>query len=271
MSDLVQSVSIDDLLNKRDAIIERLELMRKLHAEIDALSVQYFSKSKEHGQANFFVNGLNGSSNYKLYDVKNGLNIGLEKAVQCVDKAGWKHLLHESGMRTLMNSTMRDEWDELLYSENKSVPVLTRGTIAATFKTLQADSVSIFEQGVLDVFKALSWQYKTNLPQKFGKRIILNYVRSYRGRGSACDKLDDLCRVFSILDKDIVKDHRKTDGSELALLARAQFNGVKEFNYFIGKWFKNNNAHITFTRIDLVDELNRIIAKHYPNALPAPK
>ena len=35
--------------------------------------------------------------------------------------------------------------------------------------------------------------------------------------------------------------------------------------------FKNGNAAITFTRLDLVEKLNKIIAKHYPNALPAPK
>lgn len=272
MSQLVKSVSVDDLLNKREAIIERLASMQNLWDEINELSQQYFNDNKVYGCADYFVNGLNGRhGSHKLFDKHNGKNIGLESATQRVDKAGWKHLLHESGMRTLMNNAMRNQWDGLLYNDNEKVPVLSRGTIEATFGQLHADSQNIFEQGVIDVFKGLSWEYKTNMPQKFGKRIVLGWVRSYSGNHSACDKIDDLCRVFSILDGGTVADHRNADGGELARMARDKFSGEHEFIYFKARWFKNNNAHITFSRLDLVEQLNRIIAKHYPGALPAPK
>ncbi|ONZ24329.1 hypothetical protein A8F44_22135, partial [Burkholderia cenocepacia] len=33
------------------------------------------------------------------------------------------------------------------------------------------------------------------------------------------------------------------------------------------RWFKNGNGHLTFKRADLVDRMNLILAKHYPNAL----
>ena len=42
-----------------------------------------------------------------------------------------------------------------------------------------------------------------------------------------------------------------------------------ENDYIHLTWFKNGNGHITFKRVDLVDHLNRIIAKHFPGALPA--
>ena len=272
MSQLVKSVSVDDLLNKREAIIARLVQMQSLWDEVTQLSQQYFNDNKVYGCAEYFINGLNGrNGSFKLWDRKGDINIGLDSATQRVDKAGWKHLLHESGMRTLMNNAMRNQWDGLLYNDNEKVPVLSRGTIEATFGQLHADSQNIFEQGVIDVFKGLSWEYKTNMPQKFGKRIVLGWVRSYSGNHSACDKIDDLCRVFSILDDGTVADHRNADGGELARMARAKFSGEHEFTYFKARWFKNNNAHITFSRLDLVEQLNRIIAKHYPGALPAPK
>lgn len=271
MNALVKSVSISDMLNKRQGIVERLEKIRAMYDEINALGREYFSQGGLLGCADYFINGLNKGRVYSLYENKNEVKIGLEHAIQRVDKAGWKHLLIESGMRTLMNHNMRNEWDNLLYSDEKNVPALDNGTIEATFSKLHADSESIFEQGVIDVFKELSWCYKTNLPQKFGKRIILGWVRSYSGRGSACDKIDDLCRVFCIMDGSTVKDHRMTDGGELARMARAKFSGEHEFSYFKARWFKNGNAHITFTRDDLMIRMNKIIAKHYPNALPAPK
>lgn len=37
--------------------------------------------------------------------------------------------------------------------------------------------------------------------------------------------------------------------------------------YFHLRWFKNGNGHLTFSRPDLVEAMNRILAKHYPNAL----
>lgn len=41
-----------------------------------------------------------------------------------------------------------------------------------------------------------------------------------------------------------------------------------ETDYLRVKWFKNGNAHIEFRRMDLVEQMNRIIARHYPNVLP---
>ncbi len=32
----------------------------------------------------------------------------------------------------------------------------------------------MFERGVINVFKGLSWDYKTNSPCKFGSKIIVN-------------------------------------------------------------------------------------------------
>jgi hypothetical protein len=47
--------------------------------------------------------------------------------------------------------------------------------------------------------------------------------------------------------------------------------GQVENDYLAIRTFKNGNGHVMFKRPDLVDAMNRIIAKHYPGALPAPK
>lgn len=54
-------------------------------------------------------------------------------------------------------------------------------------------------------------------------------------------------------------------------MARARQLGLRETDYLLIRCFKNNNGHITFKRPDLVEKMNKIIAKHYPGALPAPK
>ena len=58
------------------------------------------------------------------------------------------------------------------------------------------------------------------------------------------------------------------------MLNRIRHDGAGEVpgrhtqDYFDLKWFLKGSCHVTFTRPDLVDKLNAIIAKHHPNALP---
>ncbi|WP_148935528.1 DUF4942 domain-containing protein, partial [Escherichia coli] len=35
------------------------------------------------------------------------------------------------------------------------------------------------------------------------------------------------------------------------------------------KYFKNGSAHITFKRLELIDRINDIIARHFPSVLSA--
>ena len=108
-----------------------------------------------------------------------------------------------------MSAAKRTEVDEAIRAE--TVPPLTREAIRATFTQLHESRGEMFEQGVIECFRRLSWDYTTNLPQKFGKRIVVTYLTSY---GSAnykqCDELDDLLRVFHLCDGKPEADHRRS-------------------------------------------------------------
>ena len=56
-----------------------------------------------------------------------------------------------------------------------------------------------------------------------------------------------------------------------ALQASSVWPKLTENDYVSIRLFKNQNGHVTFKRPDLVMRRNRIIAQHYPDALPAPK
>ena len=130
----------------------------------------------------------------------------------------------------------------------------------------------MFERGVIACFKSLAWCYKTNLPQKFGKRIVVTCINSSYSRKH--DAMDDLLRVMHVLDGKPEPDHRGGFGSMLRAAGLDGYYskaGVCENEYLSVRTFKNGNGHITFKRLDLIDKMNLIIAKHYPGALPAPK
>lgn len=42
-----------------------------------------------------------------------------------------------------------------------------------------------------------------------------------------------------------------------------------EDDMFTIRYFQKGSGHITFKRLDLVEKMNDIVAKHYPGALPA--
>lgn len=157
--------------------------------------------------------------------------------------------------------------------------------LRSTFRMLHDSRGEMFDRGVLACFKSLAWDYKTNLPQKFGKRIVITYMRNsvtagsrYGGTGTSlgmpnydrCNRLDDLVRVLSVLDGKPEPDHRNGWYSRLGS-CRATTDPDAADDYLSVRSFRNGNAHITFKRPDLVDQMNKIIAKHYPGALPAPK
>ena len=196
-----------------------------------------------------------------------------------VDRHIWSYLMDESGMFSFMDNKARLEWDEQLHG--KEVPRVTMENIEATFGQLHAGRSDIFERGVINVFKSLSWNFKTNSPCCFGKRIIMQGVITTWGSQRvitnwsrpdyrSVNELQDLERCLTILDGRPEPDHRNSAMLEWA--SHVQGASVSENEWecdlFHFRWFKKGTLHVTFKRLDLVDEMNGIIAKHYPGALP---
>ncbi|MBS5209823.1 MAG: DUF4942 domain-containing protein [Klebsiella sp.] len=191
-----------------------------------------------------------------------------------IDGKIWDRLMSETGMYTLMSNKQRQEWDRQV--AGSEMPPITLDNVMSTFRHLNANKADTFTQGLIDIFKSLSWDYKTNNPCMFGKRIIiaplLDVWRSgwVRFSSDGHTKIDDLARPFYVLDGRNVPDHRVSDGAKLdAFFSENQFNGkVFECDYFSVRYYKKGSAHITFKRLDLVEKINDMVASHYPDMLP---
>ena len=257
-TELIPSIAIDQMIGKRRQVQELLEQAQTILLEADAIA-----KSAHFGgvAGHLEVMGL-GRRHYSSFLEKDGV----KSLVHLIDQEGWGYMMRESGLRTFMDSATRKKWDEAFY-EHK-YPPFELEAVAGTFKDLYERRGSMFEAGVVKTFERLSWDYKTNNPFKLGKRIILTYIanRYYTGRNA--DEVDDLIRAFHVLDDKPEPDHRRGVASVISA-ARLEGKQEAETEYYKLKWFKNHNGHMTFKRPDLVTELNRIIAKHYPGALAA--
>ncbi|KVT93168.1 hypothetical protein WK60_11965 [Burkholderia ubonensis] len=260
-TELVPSISIVNLANQRVAVVERVRAALDLLGE-----AQQLAKSAHLGFPRLVLDESYGCRGRPTVTGEYAKRDEAEAAmVRIVDVRGWDYLLSESGLRTFMDAKARDQWSKQIAEGD--VPELTVANIEATFSQLYGARGDMLERGVLQCFQRLSWNYRTNEPFKFGKRIIVRYLLS---QGSSnyhvTNELDDLTRVFSVLDGEPEPDHRH-GMSALISDAQRQRKTEAENSYFHLRWFKNGNGHLTFKRTDLVDKMNKILAKHYPNAV----
>ncbi|HGP0863389.1 TPA: DUF4942 domain-containing protein [Yersinia enterocolitica] len=196
------------------------------------------------------------------------------KVITCnLDRGIWRDLMKKSGMLSLMDAQARDQWYRNLEGDN--IPAISEESIYSTFEQLHRDKDNVFERGVINVFKSLSWDYKSNHPCKFGKKIIVNNLVSYTQWGFTLnhsyrrDQLADLERMLFLLEGKAIPDNRGDVTTRLYehMSANRQMTKVYEDDYFSIKYFMKGSAHLTFRKPGLMDKMNDIIAKHYPSVL----
>ncbi|EKJ0598298.1 DUF4942 domain-containing protein, partial [Escherichia coli] len=134
------------------------------------------------------------------------------------DRKIWDLLMTDTGMYTFMSSCQRDEWNSQLMSD--TCPEITLDNVLATFRHLNASKMQTFEHGLIDVYRKLSWDYRTNNPCRLGKKIIIENLlyRWSNGRVtldcSGREALDDLVRPFYLLEGRNVPDFRNSIGAQ---------------------------------------------------------
>lgn len=261
-TEVVKSISIANLANQREAVMERvaqaLDLLRDAEQIANAAHLGFPRLVIDDAYAVRGRPTVSGE-HAKRDEARDSIR-------RVIDVKGWSYLLAESGLRTFMDKKARAQWDEQLSSGE--VPELTAGNIEATFTQIHSARGEMFERGVIECFRRLSWDYKTNQPFKFGKKIILRFLVDTYGNTNhrTADELDDLNRVFCVVEGKPEPDHRNAV-YYLMGTARRERKTEAENEYFAVKWFKNGNGHVTFKRPELVTKLNQILARHYPNAL----
>lgn len=189
-----------------------------------------------------------------------------------IDRGIWRDLMKRSGMLSLMDAQARDQWYNSL--EKEDIPTVSEANILSTFEQLHQSKSEVFERGVINVFKGLSWDFKSNSPCKFGKKIIVTgLVKCERwgfglNWGWQRDRLADLERMLMILDGKPIPDSRADVTRRLGDHIHDNRHSTHyEDEMFSIKYFQKGTAHIIFKRLELVDKLNEIIARHYPGLL----
>ncbi|HIE4239724.1 TPA: DUF4942 domain-containing protein [Serratia marcescens] len=263
-TEIICSTSIERIVNVRNAALVQIEAL--IH-QLDGISTLTRS-----------IGGKNALDWAMKQDFRCGCwlmektETAMKVITRNIDRGIWRDLMKKSGMLSLMDAQARDQWYNSL--EKDEIPEISEANILSTFEQLHQSKGDVFERGVINIFKSLSWNFKTNSPCKFGKKIIVTGLVKCDQWGFGLnwgwqrDRLADLERMLMILDGQPIPDNRADVTRHLGDHIHEERHSTRyEDEMFAIKYFQKGTAHITFKRHDLVHKLNDIVAKHYPNML----
>jgi hypothetical protein len=132
MQEVIKSVSIENLVNQRAGVVERLRKAMDLIAEAETLA-----SAANIGFPRLVIDhsySLRGGRSVDISGTWSKRDEAEKAAMRVIDVDGWNYLLNESGLRTFMDAATRDKWQKQM-SEGE-VPELTADNIQATFAQL---------------------------------------------------------------------------------------------------------------------------------------
>ncbi|MBZ7467726.1 MAG: DUF4942 domain-containing protein [Klebsiella michiganensis] len=265
-TDVICSTSIERIVTGRNAALTRIE---SLIRELDDISIL----TRDIGGGTAQEWGMREGHRYDCWFTEK-TDKAMKAITRNIDRRIWRELMNKSGMLSLMDAQARDEWHKSL--DKDDIPAISEDNILSTFRQLHQSKKEVFERGVINAFKNLSWDYKTNNPCYFGKKIIVNNLVKYDKWGYSLswgwrrDQLADLERMLFLLDGKTIPDNRHDVTIRLMDFIRDNpRQQVFEDDLFTVHFFQKGSGHITFKCMDLVEKMNNIVAKHYPGMLAA--
>ncbi|HDL7930336.1 TPA: DUF4942 domain-containing protein [Yersinia enterocolitica] len=265
-SELICSTSIERIVTGRDTALKEIESLILQLEEISRLTSMIGGNT-----ADYWAMRQGGSFDCWLMQP---VGKAMPVITRNIDRSIWRDLMLKSGMLTLMDAEARSQWAKNL--EEGDLPAISEANILNTFEQLHHNKQDVFERGIINVFKGLNWDYKTNNPCYFGKKIIVNNLVKHDRWGYSLnwgwrrDQLADLERMLRLLDGQTIPDSRHDVSIRFMDFIRDNPRAqIFEDDLFIIRYFQKGSGHITFKRLDLIEKMNDIVAKHYPKALPA--
>jgi len=263
-TEIISSTSIERIVTGRNSALKQIEQLIHQLDNISTLTCSIDGKTaRDWAMRQDFRCGC-----WLMENVKTAMTT----ITRNLDRSIWRDLMQKSGMLVLMDAQARKQWDNNL--EGDDIPEISEANILNTFEQLHHSKADVFERGIINVFKGLSWDYKTNSPCQFGKKIIVNNLVDYNRWGFKLnwgwrrDQLADLERMLFLLDGKPIPENRHDVTIRLSEHINQQSTPeIFDDAYFSIRYFQKGSAHITFKRPELIERMNDIIAKHYPAML----
>lgn len=209
----------------------------------------------------------------------------LRTARRLIDVSVWSHVIDIAGIEQLMDMQAKNELrEQMRYVPERTgrngeiinqdeidrmLPAVSPDNIYATLERFQGDAEMIFRRGIVNVFTKLDRRFRSHDGFKVGSRLIIDYFMRNQTHlyGDRADMLTDVERTFLVLDGQSARANYAGIVAQINRVNPGTYLRPQQFEvegeYFKVRIFKNGNAHLWFTRKDLVKKINEILADHY--------
>lgn len=192
----------------------------------------------------------------------------IQKMTHDLDSRLWRRSFDLAGFYKVMDEKAMSEFEGSL---SKNPPEFNMDNIQTTFLSMAAEADTIFKRGIVNVFKHLSKDFRTNSkePFKIGKKIICSHMAELwcgmKIRYQYSARLNDIDRVFRI----VAGEEHQPRSLETAVNAAWEKGEDYECDYYKIRGFQKGTVHIWFKRQDLLDKVNELIHDYYQgSAIP---
>ncbi|WP_200274061.1 DUF4942 domain-containing protein [Luteolibacter pohnpeiensis] len=190
-------------------------------------------------------------------------SLDFDPKVKRLKAKAWRYLASRAEIRKVMSLSRCKELEAQLENPD-SLPDITVDNVLGWLQSLDERAGVYLQEAAVEVFEWLRprrQHYKANSTFKVGAKVILSYCvsRNYRGFGYRIvyereNQIRALDNVFHLLDG---KGLSKSRNGGLYDAIDASDDGRGESEYFKFKCFRNQNLHLQFKRLDLVEKLNQ--------------
>ena len=194
----------------------------------------------------------------------------MRESLTTIQENFWRYTLQQTGIRDLMGPEDRERMDKMF--RDHTTPGFTEDNLLATLRGLYESRNDITRACIESCYRRLRpcrWdrRHKTNSPWRVGPKVIIERVFGIYSWIDRTDLLSDLDHVFHMLDGKGFPKY-PDDLQTMAKIAAREKQPFFETSYFKCRaYFKTGTLHVTFKRLDLVDEFNRKGANE-SNSLP---
>lgn len=290
---LVRSDEVTRVVASRDAAVDlydhALTMLDEVYALLDHARSNLARACGGSVHSAFYSKGVDEVDKFHALIKRVDVQEMIQTSRGLVDVAVWAGLVENTSLSDYMDKKAKEELrKQLSYSPRKptredeidvqwaGIPAVTEENVRATFDQFIGDAPTIWRRGIANAFAALDRRFRSHDGFKIGDRMVITNAFDAWGSWSYYHDhratLDDVERVFLVMDKRDPADPEfegisKRISRERGNQGLTPRQSVHEGDYFRVRVFKNGNAHLWFTRKDLVDRVNLALAEYYGAAL----
>jgi hypothetical protein len=253
--------------NPTNTLNELIDYYKRTLSHIKQTSEHVLSLDLDSVTEHFF-NGNYKDRNYLKPSIKHLFQS--EGAIKSLNAHCWSQAMNLTDVYDVMPQKRRDEWNKLI--TDQETPDFNEDVVRSTIADLYSKKKMFFAERVRDLFDRLSRSHKTNCPEGFYKRMIIDRGLDYVGTTfpspnySSAGYINDLrCVVSKFMQRDEPK---------------SSYEIIKECMYNYGQWhhidagaikirvYKKGTIHIE-VHPELAWRINCILNEVSENAIPS--